>query len=56
MSTLLTVGITVVLTLTYVAGAKFFLGGNPGIGSWLAFLFSPITVPLGLLILIIVYP
>ena len=41
--------------ITYAAGFKFFGMSNPSLGSTVAFIFSPVTVPAGLAILAIVY-
>lgn len=51
--TLLTIAATAYCTLTYVAGFKLFNLHRPTRGTFLFWLFSPITVPLGLFLLMV---
>jgi len=55
MGTLVTVGLTTYVTLTYVVGWGFWMAPGPSWGGGLAFAFSPVTVPLGIAVLCTVY-
>lgn len=55
MTIAITIVATFLATLLYVVGFYFFMSNGPSIGSTIAWLFSPITVPFSLLILLVAY-